>query len=287
MPKKKTAEEFDALFSGNPSKLVIEIQNYEQWHRLKVLSEFKGYLKYFEDSFDLLCKSVELVNYSRNKHVKNENSLQLLIIARNLPNLYAAFYDNISGHYQASATIYRSAYEILGRLAFISYYPDDSYSAVLDPSDVKRSGLKTDGSKPRPFNFTQTIYDLGGVEMKKLYKIICQVAHSNSLFTALEAMKMARDGNKKAIGLEMAFDKDQFSIPINFSIFINLCLLLFIRNIYFKNLRLDKNYRKRLDNTMRGLEIYIKSLPTPSYKNAYKEFVDITTECVKKQRLVS
>lgn len=237
-------DEFDGLCNAiAPSKVVLDIKQYESWHLEKVLKDYGRFVQQFELYYDLITEVVMAINYIDHTNWPSHRGVQFILMVHNLKSLYSAFDRLIKGFYEDSIILARPVYEGFIKNIYITCYPNNPLFIVNN----KLYTIKIEKSKN--FNLTSFIAD----ELKldwHAYHIFSAVAHSNSYSTLGEAYDISRYGQKKSIALQFQFDKILFELGINYIIFlllVNLKLIdvLFIteRNNILKN-ELDQKVKK-------------------------------------------
>lgn len=208
---------FDELRDTEPSQVVLDINRYEQDHLRKVLKEYERFVAQFELFYDLIVKITQGVNYIEKSNWPKHRSVQFMLIAHNLKNIYSSFDRLVKGFYEDSITLDRPAYEAFIKVIYITCYPDDPFSVV--------SGRKS--SSGRKFNLTNFIKDELKLDWHD-YRLFSIISHAKAYSVLTEAVKISREGQKEPIALKFKFDEKLFELGGNYIIFLLLVCLKII-----------------------------------------------------------
>lgn len=250
--KKELDELIKETQSDSAARTTSDIYKYIERHTSVVVSQFKGYVKYFEDYFDVLNDVISKLNYAPKKEWPQYKSLQYLMFPETMKTLHRAFEDIVAGYYEEAVILLRSVYEAYVKMIFIACYPED-YEAIFINRKHKRN-----------FNLTNFIKDDLHLDWEFIYRLMSYTSHSKTHLILMRLIKLSKGEDKNLIRLEYKYDKDAISRPINLSTFLlyallNTMLLTFKDD--FDNSKIDKNYSikiVKIDKVLRGI---IESLP--------------------------
>lgn len=264
-------------YTGTPSRVVLDIKNFEDFHTRLMLREFGRYIGHFKHGFDLLVNVVILINYLDKKSWPKHRTLQFLLLKNNLNPLYSAFDRLVKGFYFDATILLRTTYEAFIKILFISYFPNDPYVALV--SKTPRGQLQ--------FNLTNFLKDHLKVDWGFIYNISSSFSHSYNFQTLSEAAQIHKQGQKGVICFELKYDEKAMSIPLNFSLFLLWCLiktsmLLFVNP---KDKKVKPDFYTKLTTTEKAFGAMIKTMPN-KWATTFDDVERILKEVKTKEKIV-
>ena len=238
-----------------------------------MVRNFKGYVKYFEDYFDVLNNAISSLNFVPKENWSQYKSLQYLMFPETLKTLHRTFEDTVAGYYEEAVILLRTVYETYIKMIFIACYPED-FEAIFRNRKQKRN-----------FNLTNFVKDDLHFDWEFIYRFMSYASHSKIHLILERLIKLSKKEDKNPIRLEYKYDKDAISRPMNLSTFL-LYVLLNIMLVTFKddleNSKIDRNHIIRIvkiDKVLRGI---LESLPN-KFSSIVKDIdrIDIILECAK------
>ena len=238
--------------NDTPAKTTQDIYQYINKHQSLVVKEFSGYVKYFEDYFDVLNIVISSLNYLPKETWPHYKGLQYLMFPETLKTLHRAFEDIVAGYYDEAVMLLRSVYETYVKMIFIACYPED-YEAVFRDRKGKRN-----------FNCTNFVKDELRFDWEFIYRFMSYASHSKMHLILAELIKLSKKEEKNPIRLEYKYDKDAISRPMNLSTFLlyalfNLMMVTFKDDI--DNSTIDKKDIARMIKIDKALKGVLESLP--------------------------
>lgn len=227
---------FDELCPDKPSRVLLDIYDYEEKHAARVLKEYGRFISQFELFYDLLVKIIHGVNYIDKVKWPKHRGVQFMLVAYNLKSIFSSFRRLIRGFYEDSLILLRSPYEAFIKVVYITCYPEDPYSVV--------SGRKS--ASGRKFNLTNFLKDELRLDWYE-YHLFSSMSHAGWFTVLKEAAGISRVGQKDPITLKFEFDKKLLELGINevgflLSAYLNLVISLFATecNDYLKKEWIEK-----------------------------------------------
>ena len=212
--EEQLTQKFDELCSVEPSKVMLDIYEYEKTHANKVLTNYGRFVSQFELYYDLTIEITHAVNYINKSDWPEHRGAQFLLLAHNLKSIFSAFDRLIHGFYEDSLILLRPAYESFIKIIYITCFPGDPYFSIVG---------KRDGSKEK-FNFTDFVKQKLKLTWNN-YSIFSSTAHANKYSVLKEAINIKLDGQKSIIGLKFQYDKKMLELGINSILFLQLVYL--------------------------------------------------------------
>ena len=250
------SQEIDKLIqetqSNKAAKTTLDIYKYINKHQSFVVREFKGYIKYFEDYFDVLNNTISNLNFIPKENWLQYKSLSYLMFPETLKTLHRAFEDTVAGYYEEAVILLRNVYETYIRMIFIICYPED-YEAIFTNRKHKRN-----------FNLTNFVKDDLHFDWEFLYRFMSYVSHSKMHLILMRLIKLSKKEDRNPIRLEYKYDRDAISRPMNLSTFLLYVLFNFMLETFrddFNNSRIKEEdilKMSKIDKTLRGI---LESLP--------------------------
>lgn len=250
------SQEIDKLIqetqSNKAAKTTLDIYKYINKHQSFVIREFKGYIKYFEDYFDVLNNTISNLNFIPKENWPQYKSLSYLMFPETLKTLHRAFEDTVAGYYEEAVILLRNVYETYIRMIFIICYPKD-YEAIFTNRKHKRN-----------FNLTNFVKDDLHFDWEFLYRFMSYVSHSKMHLILMRLIKLSKKEDRNPIRLEYKYDRDAISRPMNLSTFLLYVLFNFMLETFrddFNNSRIKEEdilKMSKIDKTLRGI---LESLP--------------------------
>lgn len=259
--------------TDEPAKTTLDIYNYIERHKIAVVRNFKGYVKYFEDYFDVLNTAISSLNYLPKENWPQYKGIQYLMFPEALKTLHRAFEDVVAGYYDEAVMLLRSVYETYIKMVFIACYPED-YEAIFRDRKGKRN-----------FNLTNFVKNNLHLDWEFIYRFMSYASHSKMHLILEKLVKLSKKEDKSPIRLEYKYDKDAISRPINLSTFLlyalfNTMLVTFKDD--FDNSKIDRNYIIRMVKIDKALRGILESLPN-KFSSIVKDIdrIDIILERAK------
>lgn len=211
-------KEFDELCNSvAPSKVILDIQSYENSHLAKILNDYGRFVSQFELYYHIIVDASYAINYIEKSHWPKHRGVQFLLMVHNLKSLYSSFNLFTRGFYEDSLILARSVYESFIKAIYISCYP-------VDPAAIAASRKGNDGRK---FNLTNFIRDELKLDWHD-YGLSSAFAHAN-FFSVLSELRRIQEGNyKEAVTLKFQFDKKLAEVCINY---LNYLLLVNLKEL--------------------------------------------------------
>lgn len=209
-------DEFDGLCNAiAPSKVVLDIKQYESQHLEKILKDYGRFVQQFGLYYDLIVEAVMAINYIDHAKWPKNRWRQFILLVHNLKSLYSSFDRLIKGFYEDSIILIRPVYEAFIKNIYITCYPDDPHFII---GRGKKESTK--------FNLTNFVKD----ELKlnwNDYFLYSTIAHSN-IYSVLKEVCDIKNEQREPIALKFEFDKKLCEISImdiSFLLLVNLKLL--------------------------------------------------------------
>lgn len=200
-----------------PSKVVLDINQYQTDHANRILKEYGRFVSQFELYYDFIVEIFHAVNYIDKAGWPKHRSVQFLLFVHNLKSLYSSFERLIHGFYEDSIILARPVYEAFVKSVYITCDQTDPYAVV--------AGSK--GNMQKKFNLSHFLKDDLGLDWHD-YRLFSALAHANQYSVLKEAMDIHKQGQKGAIALKFQFDKKLFELGINY---VNYLLLVNLKAI--------------------------------------------------------
>lgn len=187
-----------------PSKVVLDISQYQTTHANKILKEYGRFVSQFELYYDLIVETFHAVNYIDKAGWPKHRSVQFLLFVHNLKSLYSSFERLIHGFYEDSIILARPVYEAFIKSVYITCDPTDPYAIVGG----------TRGTMQKKFNLSNFLKDDLQLEWHD-YRLFSALVHANQYSVFKEAKDIFEGGQKDPIALKFQFDKKLFELGIN------------------------------------------------------------------------
>lgn len=201
----KIKKELDDLCNAiAPSKVVLDIGQYQTAHANKILKEYGRFISQFELYYDLIVEIFHAVNYIDKTGWPKYRSVQFLLFVHNLKSLYSSFERLIHGFYEDSIILTRPVYEAFIKNVYITCDPTDPYAVVAG----------TKGTMQKKFNLSNFLKNDLQLEWHD-YRLFSALTHANQYSVLKEAKDIFEGGQKNAITLRFQFDKKLFELGIN------------------------------------------------------------------------
>lgn len=207
-----------------PAETSLGIYKFVGAHRELAVPKFKGYVRDFEDCFEVLVELIRTLNYVKKDKWPQERAVQYILFPECLKTLHRGFEDTLDGYYDEAEMLHRSVFETILRIVFASCYPAD-WEAVLYDRDGKRS-----------FKVTPFFRDDLKLDWVYLYSTMCRISHSKTHIHIPMIGKISRGEKHEEITLEYRFDEKYIWLPVNTSVFLlygllSLALALFLDDL--------------------------------------------------------
>ncbi len=212
-----TREKIEEIRNPFPSETSLRIIEFQENHKLQILTVFGNFIKTFEDIFDFFNTAIYAINYVPKKSWGIQKSIQFLFFPQTLKTIYCGFDNFLRGYYDESVTLLRSAYETAFRTIFISCFPKE-YESVF----YNKSGQ-------RQFNLTNFLEDILKIDCGFVYRIMSKIGHSKVLRVQEELHGRRKGQIKTPVSLKYEFDFPSSAMCVNF---INLNLALHFQNLW-------------------------------------------------------
>jgi hypothetical protein len=194
-------------------------------------------------------------------------SIQFLTCVYNSKTIFSSFEKLNQGFYTDSQILYRSPYEALLKIVYISLHPE------VDPYSVISNNYKPGVPK---FKITNFIRD----ELKfdwKDYFLLSASSHGNQYEIANEALKIYKEGQKEAISIKIKFNQMQYEMGLNHLTFIVYAYLKIIRQLFYSS---DIEYSAEQSRLLKLMDNYcelrytstIESHPKTYWPTVFKDF---------------
>lgn len=224
MPDEDLATLRARFTKDKPADTSLGIHGFIEAHRNLTVPKFKGYVKDFEDCFEVLGALVRTLNYVKKEKWPQERAIQFILFPECLKTLHRGFEDTLDGYYDEAEMLHRSVFETILRIAFASCYPAD-WEAVLYDRDGQRS-----------FKVTPFFRDDLKLDWVYLYSTMCRISHSKTHIHIPLIGKISRGEKHDEITLEYKFDEKYIWLPMNTSVFLlfgllSLALALFLEDL--------------------------------------------------------
>lgn len=210
----KILKRFDDLCQKESYKVVEQIMDYENRHAYLITKKYGRFICQFDVSYSFLVDLNSLINYIDKSKWPKHRSIQWLLLNYNLKPIYSSFSRLIRGFYEDSLISIRPSYEALIKAIWISCYPTTPYSALIDQKD---------GSTK--FNLTNFVKDQLKLDWSD-YKILCAMAHSHWLSVLNHVKESLSPDKKQIVNMELKFNKELFTLGINY---INFIIYTYLR----------------------------------------------------------
>ncbi len=251
--KDETTKLLDELFSQNDSsKTTLDILKFTADHKANALKTHGDFVLYFEDLFNELNLSLQLLNGVSRNDWKTHKRLQNLLLPEAMKSLHRAFEDTISGYHDESVILNRSVYETFLRIVFLSCYPDDHYS-IIEQKEGKTAFIVT--------NFVKENLRL---DWEWLYKLMSIISHSKK-HRLLKAVTTPMEGN--GVYLDYSWDEDGMRIARNIIMFNLACLHHALVSIFCCDL--PQEHMERINKVDRVLLGIIAANPKEDYSRLH------------------
>lgn len=236
-----------------PSKVVLDIGQYQTTHANKIRKEYGRFVSQFELYYDLIVEIFHAVNYIDKTGWPKYRSVQFLLFVHNLKSLYSSFERLIHGFYEDSIILARPVYEAFIKSVYITCDPTDPYAVV--------SGSK--GNMLKKFNLSYFLKNDLKLEWHD-YRLFSALTHANQFSVLKEAKDIFEGGQKDAIALKFYFDKNLFELGINkisYLLLVNLKAIIALfainSNDILKKEMIEKA-EKLIDLRERGFSLHSK-----------------------------
>lgn len=214
----KMRDRLDELSSAiAPSKVVLDIHDWENKHSQKTIQDYQRFIAQFELYYETAVELCHVINYIDKKNWPAYRSVQFLLIVHNLKSLYSSFDKLVKGFYEDSIILARPPYEGFIKCIYITCNPSDPYSVITNSKDA--SGKK--------FNLTNFLKEELKLDWIK-YQVFSALVHANQYSVLKDTVEIQQAGQKDAISLKFIFDKTKLETGIND---VSYILLVFLKMI--------------------------------------------------------
>jgi hypothetical protein len=273
----KTAELFQRVMSmsAKPSRVILQILEYQDEHARYMLNNYNGFIEYYEHSFDCIIGINFMLNYLDKAHFPRQRAVQLLIYTDNIGTLYSAFDRLKGGFYSDCMILCRSAFESIIRMMFCSYYPDEADAVWVD--DLPKGRVK--------FNVTRFLRDQLKVDWTWLYRLLCLHSHSNIMNSLQRYGKLVREEQKEPIAFQLSIEVDKTQMCMNVLTFLLWNFVYFYKLFFLKEdgPRLSANLMANLEATEELLSTTLESSPN-ALKQTCQDAIDIYARLLEMER---
>ncbi len=262
--------------NDNPAQTTLDIYQYIKIHQNLVVKKFNGYIKYFEDYFDILNSAISSLNYLPKENWPQYKSLQYLMFPEALKTLHRSFEDIISGYYDEATILLRCVYETYIKMVFIVCYPED-YEAIFRDRKGKRN-----------FKLKNFLKDDLHLDWEFIYSFMSYVSHSKIHLILERLIKLSKKEDKDPIRLEYKYDENALSRPMNESTFLLYALFHTMLTTFkddFDDSKIDRNKIMRMVKTDKVLRSMIESFPN-KFSSIVRDIdkIDMIFDYVKRGR---
>lgn len=185
------------------SELCLDIINYRDYHKDKALIHLPVHIKLFEDTFELLAKAIQGLNFVEKQNWEDHNTLQVVFFASIPKTLFSAFQQIMSGDYFEGLATCRIVYETLLRICFIEVFPANQYSTII---------LEKGKVNFQPTNFFKDILKV--IDKDPFYEFLSAPVHSNK-FTVLKNLVQSQKQGGLLIDLSFEYEEKDLQLAFN------------------------------------------------------------------------
>src|SRR3989304_1921540 len=244
----------EKAYSKDSTRRIGAIYDAEEPHTRWVVTNFKGFVEYFEEAYSFFIEATHSINYLPKNGWPWKRNLQSIYFGAATYPLWKAFTLALDGFYDEASTIARTEYELLIKIVYCSCYPrdEDAFATYAKPEKGKRE-----------FNLTNFVKDELRVDWDFLYGIQSAASHGKLYITKI-IKDLRETGKHSPIGLRFESDERYLSIPINqltFLIWAYIKLLFVI----FPDIHPDKDrsakLRERAEKFDDALGAIVKTMP--------------------------
>lgn len=270
-----------------PSKVVLNVINYENEHRQEFINSYTWFVSHFEHAFELLWDLVQIINYVSKGSGKfpPHRTLQWVIIKNNIATFYSSFHRLSSWFGIDSMVLIRWLFESIIRIYFISYYPESKESVFWDVPWKVRNKDKV------KFNLTNFIEQQLKKNWRWQYFLLSTFAHSNVFTSVKDYVKLNTEEQMEPYVFWLWWNKDLNEMWINYLNFILWTYFYFIKEILFHkshieeiNKRYPSLYQNLID-TEKAFSILVSWIANPNPKNRFKDMYNETLEIINELKI--
>jgi hypothetical protein len=185
------------------SELCLDIINYRDCHKTKALSHLPVYIKLFEDTFELLAKAIQGLDFVEKQNWKKHNTLQVVFFESIPKTLFSAFQQIMSGDYFEGLATCRIVYETLLRICFIEVFPENQYSTII--SEKGKVSFQ-------PTNFLKDTLKV--IDKDPFYEFLSLPVHSHK-FTVLKTLVQGQKQGGLLIDLGFEYEEKDLQLAFN------------------------------------------------------------------------
>jgi len=209
--------QFDELCKGGPSKVMLDIYDYERTHSQRIAQNYGRFISQFEFAYDLIVESVHAINYLDRSDWPKHRGIQFLTLVNNLKPLFSSYQRLIEGFYEDSLILIRPVYESFIKIIYITCNPKYPYKILAGRKDP-------DGKKFNLSNFLKQELKLNWHS----YGYLSAMSHANYYSILSEAIDLFQKKSKEVSALKFSYDEKLFGVGTND---INFLLLVYMKLI--------------------------------------------------------
>jgi len=255
-----SAEDAEKIAGYPPAEIIFKMITYKQHHKLNCLEDYTGYVRAFEQAFDILLEFVDALNYEPKSHWPKHRGAQYVFFPGTLETLYRGFDDWSEGFYSEATILNRTVFESIFKIIYISLYPED-YEGIF---------AKRRLTKGRAFNLTSVMKDDLAIDWGGIWGLGSTIAHGKTHRVLFHICDSSR-GIKRPVEMELKYDKTAITIPMNQTILLAWCLirlLLFLFPEVMTSAGIEDEGKDRLNTVERYLRESLLNMP-----NIFKSYV--------------
>ena len=230
----------------------MRIIDHRKQHKLRVLKDLNIYVKLFEDSLELLWKSIEALKYVDIQGWEAHQVFKLAFVSTLPKTLFSAFEQIMSGDYSEGMATCRIAYETLLRICFLEAYPD-CHEATIAPIKGKTSFKAT--------NFLRD--DLNVIDEDPFYEFLSFPVHSHK-FNVLRIIVESHQKDGASISQGFEYVEKDLHIAFNHLMgitYIAVRILSGLFNVHLVTIGYEIKEQKALRDLMLDMPGSFKALP--------------------------
>lgn len=202
------------------SELCLDIINYRDYHKAKALIHLPVHIKLFEDTFELLAKAIQGLDFVEKQNWKDHNTLQVVFFASIPKTLFSSFQQIMSGDYFEGLATCRIAYETLLRICFIEVFPENQYSTII--SEKGKVSFQ-------PTNFFKDILKV--IDKDPFYEFLSHPVHSNK-FKVLKTLVQGQKQRRLLIDLGFEYEEKDLQLAFNSLIVITYFTVRLFQDLF-------------------------------------------------------
>jgi hypothetical protein len=249
----KLKDELDSIINSfNADDIITRIDAMSNNH-FQILDQDCGrVVPIFSYAYNLVVNLLYEFNFSEPNNLE-KYKLKYLLLHSNLKSIFSSFNCVVRGFYTDSTILIRPVYESFILIIFVTCFPECAEYIYYDDQYIKKhfKGKKT-------FNLTQFIKSDLNLDWKT-YAILSTTSHINRLEMVYEFQKFHIPSKKQPIHLAINYDRDQFSLGLNY---INHMLYVYLKMIryFFLTEPTKRISKEKLNETDHFISLFRKML---------------------------